>query len=276
MEPIDYSNLNGPQRAALRAALVNAFTRSELEILLSDRLDKNWEDYVRDGGTKEDQFFDLIEASRRGGWIDALIREAEPKRPTNSHIARLNVTLGLMAPTPPPASPAANPNLSLERMIATSEMKDFSDLVALQGRICRVEAGNFGGTGFLIGEDLVLTNYHVIEGVKDSDDRGVICRFDLFTKGDVEGRVARMSTNWLVASSPYAPGDGKLGAAPPTPQQLDFAILRLAEPAGADLVNGAMRGSIKFANVSRPVDDNVVLILQYPRIVHYPCPSAQS
>jgi hypothetical protein len=264
---VSYNDLNGLQRAALRAALMDAFTRAELEKLLSDQLNRSWDSYVREGGTKEDQFFDVIEASRRGGWINDLVIEAQAKRPANSHIARLDVTLGLMAPTLPPADPLENVSLSLERMIVTSELKDFSDVVAFQGQICRIEAGNHGGTGFLIADDLVLTNYHVIEQVKDTDGASIICRFDSFAKTVAarEGRLVRLSGRWLVACSPYAPEEGTLGGAPPTAQELDFAILRLAEPAGADLVNGMLRGSIKLVDSApRPVKDDFVLILQCP------------
>src|SRR5271156_4613412 len=171
MEPFDPKNLTGSQRSALRAALVSAYRRADLQMLISERLNRSWEDLVREGGTKEDQVFDLIETSQREGWIDALIKEAVAGRSNSNQIGRLKVTLGLMAPTLPPASAASGPALSLERMIATSKMRDFSDLVALQGRICRVEAGRFAGTGFLVADDLVLTNYHVIEQVKDGDGR---------------------------------------------------------------------------------------------------------
>ena len=49
-------------------------------------------------------------------------------------------------------------------MIEKSEITAMSDFNAVQGRICRVEAGKCTGTGFLIADDIVLTNYHVIEG----------------------------------------------------------------------------------------------------------------
>ena len=83
----DYSRLNGSQRAAVRAAFLSAFTRDELKMLLSDRLDKRWDNYTRDGGNLQEQVYDLIEHSQAEGWIDALIREAEAQRPTNRYFA---------------------------------------------------------------------------------------------------------------------------------------------------------------------------------------------
>src|SRR5262249_17373736 len=153
-------------------------------------LGKNWEDLVSEEGNREQQFFQIVERSRQDGWIDALIREARAMRPGNRYVAWLDVTLGLMTPNPPPEGAPPNPNLSLERMIASSEMKKFTDLVELQGRICRVEAGQCCGTGFLVGDDLVLTNYHVVEDCRNSDGRDVICRFDVYAEGKEEGRIA--------------------------------------------------------------------------------------
>jgi V8-like Glu-specific endopeptidase len=262
----DYSRLHGPQRAAVRAAFLSAFTRDELKMLLSDRLDKRWDNYTRDSGNLQEQVYDLIEHSQAEGWIDALIREAEAQRPTNRYFARLGVTLGLMAPTQSPLASAGQPLLTLERMIEKSEITAMSDFNAVQGRICRVEAGKCTGTGFLIADDIILTNYHVIEG---SDGQRVICRFDYGTKGDggLKGREVRLSSksNWLVATSRYAVSDEKLDASPPTDDELDFALLRLAEPAGNDLINGARRGWINLsADAPQPVKDDAVLIIQHP------------
>ncbi|MCK1412520.1 trypsin-like peptidase domain-containing protein [Bradyrhizobium sp. CW4] len=264
MSFIDFNSLNGPQRSALRAALVSAYNRAELEKLLSDKLDKSWEDLVGEGN-KDDQVFELIEASQRHGWTDTLIKAATAERPNNAQISRLEVTLRLMAPALPAAEVASGPNLSLERMIAASRMNYFSDLVAFQGRICRVEAGRSCGTGFLIASNLVLTNYHVVEGVKDSDGATVICRFDSLTHPTQLDRSAKISSSdWLPAYSPYAPGDDKRGGQPPTENELDFAVLRLDQPIGTELIGGAPRGWFQITDAPRPSENDAVLILQYP------------
>jgi V8-like Glu-specific endopeptidase len=266
VEPSDYNNLNGPQRAALRAAILDAFTRAELKMLLSDHLGRSWDNYTRDGGNLQQQVYDLIESSQNEGWTNALVREAEAKRPTNRHFARLDVTLGLMSPAQPPGHPPSEASLILERMIGKSEIIAFSEYIALQGRICRIEAGDFFGTGFLIANDLVLTNYHVIEKEK-SNGQNIVCRFDYLTKGDVskKGREARLSTEWLLASSPYAARDESIDGLPPTAKELDFAILRLSERVGEDRVNGVLRGSIKLStDAPQPIQDDRVLIIQHP------------
>jgi hypothetical protein len=121
----DYRNLNGQQRAALVAALVDAFGRSDLRMILN-RLDKSWENVASEGGTKELQFLEVVARSQRDGWIGDLIKAIQAKSPHNSQIARLNVTLGLMQPAlPPDRIPGAQ--VSLERAIPTSEIKKFAD-----------------------------------------------------------------------------------------------------------------------------------------------------
>ena len=265
MDLIDFNSLNGPQRSALRAALSSAYSRADLEKLLSDKLDKSWENLVGEGKNKDDQLFDLIEASQEQGWTDVLVEAAAADRPNNAQIKRLDVTLRLMAPTLPPKELASRANLSLERAIASSTIRYFSDLVAFQGRICRVEADNFRGTGFLIASNLVLTNYHVVEAVKSSDGAAVICRFDWSPQSAQQGRSVKVSsTDWLPAYSPYAPGDDKLGALAPTEKELDFAVLRLDSPVGDELIDGKPRGWFKINDARRPSKNDAVLIVQYP------------
>src|SRR5712692_2822433 len=53
-------------------------------------------------------------------------------------------------------------------------------LAQIERRVCRVEfAGNAAGSGFLVGPDAVLTNWHVVESAKQSDKvADLACRFD--------------------------------------------------------------------------------------------------
>ena len=98
------------------------------------------------------------------------------------------------------------------------------------------------GTGFLIAADLVMTNFHVMQpvvAVEDGDAsyRGpraravdVVCRFDykvLASGATNEGTAFKLAQGWRVALSPNEPNTRQ-----PTSDELDFAILRLAEPAG--------------------------------------------
>ena len=116
-------------------------------------------------------------------------------------------------------------------------------LISICPRICRVEVmHNFkttGGTGFLVGPDLVMTNYHVLKllilGV--IPPKNVTFRFDF--KGSMINpgvTVKPVDNNPIYAFSPFSTVD--LAAAPPLLTQrwgeaeLDFVIVQLKERIG--------------------------------------------
>ena len=87
-------------------------------------------------------------------------------------------------------------------------------LATLEGQVCRVEIpkGNESdyGTGFLLGPDVLITNYHVMRLVKAGlvKPQDVILRFDYKRRSDGvtvnEGTVYRLATDWLIDESPIA------------------------------------------------------------------------
>jgi hypothetical protein len=117
--------------------------------------------------------------------------------------------------------------------------------------VCRIEypAGKARGTGFLVGPDRVLTNFHVMEPIKAGEytARKVVLRFDYLV--DRDGVTVHAGTRhelapgndteWLIDSSPASPLDRQANpATDPAPDQLDYALLRLARPAGQEPVGG--------------------------------------
>ncbi|MGO4123856.1 serine protease [Inquilinus sp. YAF38] len=87
------------------------------------------------------------------------------------------------------------------------------------------------GTGALIGPDLVLTNFHVVQKLEREPRRlaDARVRFDYFSK-DTGSRVG-LAAEWLVTRSPYAKRDLNIDQAP-NPGHLDYAVIRLAEKIG--------------------------------------------
>lgn len=137
-------------------------------------------------------------------------------------------------------------------------------------RVCRVEREadqRSLGTGFLVADDLVLTNYHVLHGTAapgTADPVQVQLRFDKID--DAPGRVARVAAgNWLVAKS--QPGGNEWGGpgGEPTSAQLDFALIRLAEPVGRDPSGGSARGHVRIEDSGTAgAALNPVVVLQHP------------
>ncbi len=137
--------------------------------------------------------------------------------------------------------------------------------------VCRVEReadGRALGTGFLVADDLVLTNYHVMHGTMSpgtDQPAQVQLRFDAV--GVAAGRVAKVAGgDWLVAKSqPGAKEWGVIGGGDPTLTQLDFALLRLAEPVGKDAGGGAPRGHVRIENADIAAQAlSPLVVLQHP------------
>ena len=122
-------------------------------------------------------------------------------------------------------------------------------------RTCLIRIGGMNaGTGFLVGDDLVLTNEHVIHPclTGKADPAGVEVVFDVRHKGDAGVRTGLRlrgatatgaSDTWLIDHSP--PTEAERTTVGPAPigvetsaEYLDFALLRLAEPIGAGSAPG--------------------------------------
>ena len=162
-------------------------------------------------------------------------------------------------------------------------------------RVCHIEFEHDadGGTGFLVGPDLVMTAHHVLERVIGhpggvsaqqipSDD--VVLRFDYKVLSDgvninpgVVHRLAPGSVDaWLVDYSPRSPVDelADPGTDLPDEDQLDFAVVRLTYPAGDDPVTRLDKEPGKRGWIQIPNDPmelaagSALFILQHP--VHLP------
>jgi hypothetical protein len=133
-------------------------------------------------------------------------------------------------------------------------------------RVCRIERDrNALGTGFLVGPDLVLTNWHVVNRMlptNNTDD--LACRFDFAVNpagGTGSGEEIDVAPSGIIAFSPCS--GAELTPAPETPppnaNELDYALLRLSSPAGAS------RGWMDLKrDAEKPGADAPLLIVQHP------------
>jgi V8-like Glu-specific endopeptidase len=124
--------------------------------------------------------------------------------------------------------------------------------------VCRIEPQappNISGygTGFLVARDVVMTNYHVIEPFITRGSEKVVVRFDYETGTDgvavSSGRPCRLINEWRLIDSPV--------------EDLDFALIRLAEPAAEDAVPGGQRGALRPTR-KLPTAGSPLIILQHP------------
>jgi hypothetical protein len=267
---VDLENLTGAQVKVIVEAIRSSFNEEQLTMLLTTELDKNLDD-LAGPGTWEFRVFQVVRTSQMQGFGQRLVEAIEAARPDAPRIKGLRTTLGLVASRQPAAVAATG---SLEKIVRDrSTMRDFGRwldlLVKIQGRVCRVE-GKMYGTAFLVADDLVLTNYHVVEdevkGVAAPAD--LAFRFDYSTRdgADLPGRVVKPAAQWLVASAPYSQADLQAGAGAPGPGDLDFALIRLTEPVGRDAKGTGVRGSIPLSvEAPKESEGDIVFIVQHPQ-----------
>ena len=281
--------LTGKQHQEFSQALRSAFSLERLKRFLLYSLDKNLED-ISLGGDLQEIVFDLINLAESEGWIDLLLARAREANPGNPDLFKFAQQFGLATQTP------AGPEL--ERLVTQAGFNNVAAwrerLGELETRVCRVEIPLSNGqaergTGFLVGKDLLLTNYHVLQSVIErselqtkgepwAEPQQVSFRFDYKASGDGKtvsaGVVYHLAADWLVDSSPmsvidYQP-EPKNGA--PALDELDYALVRLADEPGLSAVGShpsqppVQRGWITLPD--EPYDFTLatpILILQHPR-----------
>jgi hypothetical protein len=219
----------------LSQALDDAFDSVDaLDEFLWEMLGKRLHN-VAYGGNARTLRFKLIRAADAEGWVLQLIAAACDLRPASVALRELAADFGL----------SSAPARFEQVVMATAPFLDVSSwrarLGVLEGQVCRVEVPAptrpAAGTGFLVGPDLVLTNYHVVEVLqkKMANPAETRLRFDYKVALDGatvnSGTIARLADDWLVAWRP--PGPARDG--------LDFALLRVAESLGQAPIGRAER-----------------------------------
>lgn len=243
----------GIQFEQITDAFEAAYDRDDLRDMLKKRLSEKLDNMTGPNSKWPTTVFDLVTWFERRGRTTELIRAGYNYNPTHPSMqeiyqkygmgtevslqqggqttAALTITDSGFERTVRPHIPQLNFGAFREKMSQ------------VEGRICRIEiGGNAAGTGFLIGPDAVLTNYHVLEEILAGDTKptGVACRFDykvLSDKSRLEGIVAQLHpTDWKLDASPYSPAEKTRNPdnPPPASDQLDYALVRIARRLGEE------------------------------------------
>jgi hypothetical protein len=282
--------LTGQQWQQLSEALRDAFTPQRLRELLKFRLDANLDDVTIAADYKE-LAFDLIQVAEAEGWTERLVQAARESIPGNPLLQEFAQQIGLAARTPPKPE--------LERII--QEANSFLDITAwrtklgeIETRVCRFEiTSNKGlvyGTGFLVGPDVAITNYHVMEpviagskGETTADGlkalpSDVVLRFDFKRLADGTtlnpGVCFLLATEWLIDASAMSSVDAKPEPKPslPDPSELDYALVRVDGSPGSNAVgakpdpNAEPRGWISVPDAPPTLAaHDALFIVQHPK-----------
>jgi V8-like Glu-specific endopeptidase len=271
--------------------LVEAFDEDELTFLLRVQMNIQLRQILATGSFNAVTFNLLVWIERRGREPE-FARAVYLARPNNAKLRRVYEKYG-MAPAASlqaAGQPMANGSMratavafeaNVKPRLKSVDMAVWRERMArVEGQVCRIEFNNNPmGTGFLVGPDLLLTNYHVLEqplkGKLPAEQ--VACRFDYKVLSDdsrSEGTMVRLNGNdWRVDSSPYSKAEADLvpDRESPTADELDFALVRLARPMGREAIDkNATAGASKRGWISIPPaqpaleKDMTLMIAQHP------------
>ncbi len=266
---IDWVNPNHSQLEQLQQALMHAYPTPDLfSLFLLLKLNKPKTYDVALLGI-------LVNRAKAEGWLSDLVAKALQDKPNNPKLKQLNRSFPLTAVNVPD-----NLGLTLQDIVRPTQRSAdvfpwIDQLERLASQVCRIEdpVGQARGTGWLVGPDLVLTNWHVVCHALKPDgllENGITCRFDYAVHNGQaqEGQtVALASDGNLVASSPPSPSELGAGAAEPSADTLDYALLRLDQKVGeASSPLAGKRGWVELsATTSLPTaNGDALIVVQHP------------
>jgi len=272
---------------ALIDALLAAFDLPTLRQMVRKNFNLNLEDIT--SATELDEVVaGLVQVADAEGWSAQLIAAARNAYPHDPQLQAAASRLGLApslvaAVRPKPLRRRAYTDSSLEKIITgTNSLLDIAEwrsrLSEIEFQVCRLEIGSQPvGTGFLIGPNLLMTCYHVVETLLHGEDspQDLLARFDFkISRQQVvanPGRTFLLDSDWLYDFSPYNPAEVQNpDDALPSPEELDYAILRLAnnpggQPVSEQSVEDRPRGWIDLTDRAYPFPPGSPLfIVQHP------------
>jgi Trypsin-like peptidase domain/Effector-associated domain 1 len=280
-------SMPGVQLEEIWNAFLEAFSRDSIAQMLRFRLDKRLDHIVAEGAFKT-EVFELLERAEEEGWDVPLVREAYRFNPASIPMLRIYEKYGLgpdialqfggIAHGSHQASEAGFESIVSRNNPAFDIGLWLKRLTEIKLRVCRIDInGSAQGTGFLIGPEAVLTNFHVVEPVwnEQPSKSALSCLFDYELLADGRTtpglRVQVAPQGGILVHSKYsaAEKEGKPDRTLPNLNELDFALLRLSVPVGGQPTAGPLseqRGWEIMPQKPLPFEvDDPIMIAQHPR-----------
>lgn len=234
-------------------AFLDGYDKDSLRQMLRFRLSKVLGNIVNDGAKLENVVFELVDIADRQGWDTDLVREGYRANPNNEALLRLYEKYGIAPKID--LTNSGEPLNDIDTKISSPGFQKIirddnpsldiniwrTRLTEIESRVCRIDIdGKPQGTGFLVGPDVVLTNYHVIEDIiaNKKNASSVSCLFDYKELSNYKlnpGIRTQLSTEiGILIYSPYSSAENasKPDKELPNEDQLDFALLRLDRALG--------------------------------------------
>lgn len=252
----------------VRDAIVDGYNKQELRAALRYTFGIKLDDYVDVNQgfiAVVDELLAWTEAKYKTIDLVGLLYQRNSGNPRLQAVAQ---ELGsIIAPEPRPANLEAVVNRHSQFVNVAEFLRNFE---AMAERVCCVETPYRNGTGFLVGADLVMTNYHVVlEVVREPKVQNLVnFRFDHQQRvpgQQPSGTVCKLQPNGILASSPFDESD-ITGAGEAEPDKLDYALLKIDRALGNEKgPSGKARGWYLPA-----IDGPVVARLDYVVIPQHP------
>jgi hypothetical protein len=267
-----------------------AYTLDEFDHILQITFSRTLRSCTRDG-TSLEQFFNTGTKFLREGNFLELVKAVADKRPRRRDITeyyqRILARLGDRGRAPSPEEQSTTiEELPVESGVQKPVDPNKGDwdpmelaewLPAAVRKVCLFGIQDQAvGTGFLVGCDLVITAYHNISPIVDEkkyrpeDVRltfGYVYKKDRITLQERK-TYSLQPGDWLVASSPSDPSEmdrRQRAREDPSPDHLDYALLRVADSPGNEMISGSRRGWFQIvAPVPLPVVKTHLYLLHHP------------
>jgi hypothetical protein len=171
----------------------------------------------------------VIEKAEADGWLEALLMGAIKASPNNPKLRELGPVLLLTG--------GGEPTQQLQGLVlGNNAVQDVASWRAgierIEKSVCRLQANNtrdndkpFGaGTGFLIADDVLMTNCHVVDFLLQPGAAVPAAQFDFIANEDGTASAGEVipleggKENWLLGSSPV--------------NELDYALIKLPRGTG--------------------------------------------
>ncbi len=281
--------VSGRAYELLNDALVDAFNLNSLERMVQYGLGERLEVLVPQSNLNM-TVFNLIEHYNRQSQVQMLVQAARRYNPTHSQLYQVAQLLERATSVSSHIGEESRSvgALELEKLVRRHiPMLDATNMrqqmMRVEGRMCLIEhktltgKGKAIGSGFLVGPDTVLTNYHVVyDYLAEGKAKHLQVRFDALMREDGvrepdEGIV--FAVDEIPVAQPYTAADPSNVKQGPAPTELDFAILCLSEEAGNMQVGGvtgprqtkARRGWLEIPQPAPMLEAGTPLIIyQYP------------
>ena len=280
--------VSGQAYQLLNEALVDAFNQDSLAAMLQFGFEERLDVLVVRANLQTTVFHLIAEYNRRDQ-AEKLVQVARRFNPTNGKLHQVAQALGRATQVTGRFGEEAAPIKAgeLEKlvrrqvpMLKATALRE--QMLRVEGQMCVIERrvaglGQALGSGFLVGPDVVLTNYHVVENyLQGSQAQNLQVRFDALlqevgVRQPEEGVV--VGVDEIPVACPYTAQDKGNVNQPPAPAELDFALLLLADEAGHGQIGGvagagqakAARGWMKLPDPDPAlVPGDPLIIYQFP------------